>query len=397
MLETKISYQYEKWDYFVVLTFVLTTETIIWFHYLSPGLSLSFYFLIATINLLVRDRKIRLVRNLSFYYCIYIFIIALLGGVLFYSHYVENATIGYLISAISSYLIISTYSFVYFKKILTNVVFYITLIGELVFILSEFDLLPLQSIVIAGDVKIIFYGYSLGWPNLFHRFAGLWHEPGACQIILNTVICLHYHEFVTWTWQKNQLLKMIIIIIGVLLTQSTGGYFVFMLFMLNVMFGVKFKYKHAMFLKLLLFILGGVIIWHLYHSPIIQEKIFSDENGNESMSKIQRTTENLAMFQMFLERPIWGWGLGTHEQIEMFDKLDNGGCSNGVLYMLCSWGVVWFFPFLWMVYRNMKQMYGHFFMIMLLAFFLMQSNERYLEFPMSFIFVFQFKREGIYG
>lgn len=65
--------------------------------------------------------------------------------------------------------------------------------------------------------------------------------------------------------------------------------------------------------------------------------------------------------------------------------------------MLCSWGVVWFFPFLWMVYRNMKQMYGHFFMIMLLAFFLMQSNERYLEFPMSFIFVFQFKREGIYG
>lgn len=115
MLETKISYQYEKWDYFVVLTFVLTTGTIIWFHYLSPGLSLSFYFLIATINLLVRDRKIRLVRNLSFYYCIYIFIIALLGGVLFYSHYVENATIGYLISAISSYLIISTYSFVYFK------------------------------------------------------------------------------------------------------------------------------------------------------------------------------------------------------------------------------------------------------------------------------------------
>ena len=54
MLETKISYQYEKWDYFVVLTFVLTTGTIIWFHYLSPGLSLSFYFLIATINLLVR-------------------------------------------------------------------------------------------------------------------------------------------------------------------------------------------------------------------------------------------------------------------------------------------------------------------------------------------------------
>lgn len=37
MLETKISYQYEKWDYFVVLTFVLTTGTIIWFHYLSPG------------------------------------------------------------------------------------------------------------------------------------------------------------------------------------------------------------------------------------------------------------------------------------------------------------------------------------------------------------------------
>ena len=68
MLETKISYQYEKWDYFVVLTFVLTTGTIIWFHYLSPGLSLSIYFLIATINLLVRDRKIRLIRKHSFYY-----------------------------------------------------------------------------------------------------------------------------------------------------------------------------------------------------------------------------------------------------------------------------------------------------------------------------------------
>ena len=41
MLETKISYQYEKWDYFVVLTFVLTTGTIIWFHYLLSLIHIS--------------------------------------------------------------------------------------------------------------------------------------------------------------------------------------------------------------------------------------------------------------------------------------------------------------------------------------------------------------------
>lgn len=395
MLENNTSCQYKKWDYFVILTFVLTTGSIIWFHYLSPGFSFSFYFLIAIINLLIRHRKIRLVRDLSYYYCIYIIMIALLGSFFYYSHYVENATIGYLISAISTYLIISNYNFLYFREIMTNIIFYITLIGILVFIFSEFDLLPLQSVVIAGDVKVMFCGYSLGWPNLFHRFAGLWHEPGACQIILNTVICLHYNEFVAWKWKKRQLFKIIIIMIGLLLTQSTGGYFVFMLFMLNVMFGAKFEYKHAMFFKLLLFVMGGVIIWSLYHSPIIQEKIFSDENGNESISKVQRTTENLAMFQMFLERPLLGWGLGSHEQIEMFDKLDNGGCSNGVLYMLCSWGLVWFFPFLWMIYRNIRQMYGHFYLIMFFAFFVMQSNERYLEFPMSFIFMYPFKRENI--
>lgn len=45
MLETKISYQYEKWDYFVVLTFVLTTGTIIWFHYLYLQPIITQYFI----------------------------------------------------------------------------------------------------------------------------------------------------------------------------------------------------------------------------------------------------------------------------------------------------------------------------------------------------------------
>lgn len=395
MNENRTFYQYRKWDYFVVLIFVLTTGSIMWFQYLSPGFSFSFYFLIACVNLLMKDGKISLVKNSSFYYCIYILLVALIGSFLFYSSYVENTTIGYLASAISSYLIISRYDFFYFRKILTNIVFFITLIGIFVFILSEFHLLPLQSIDIAGGVKIMFYGYQLGWPNIFHRYAGIWHEPGACQIILNTVICLYYNEFVTWKWKKNQLFKIIIIVVGLLLTQSTGGYFVFILFVLNVMFGMKVKYKHPIFFKLLLFVVGGVIIWNLYHSPIIQEKIYSDESGNESVSKVQRTTENLAMFQMFLERPLLGWGLGSHEQIEMFDKLDNGGCSNGILYMLCSWGLMWFIPFIWIVYKNMRQMYGQYYFMMLLAFLMMQSNERYLEFPISFIFMFQFKKESL--
>lgn len=109
-------------------------------------------------------------------------------------------------------------------------------------------------------------------------------------------------------------------------------------------------------------------------------------------SKGMRTIENLAMLAMFLERPVWGWGLGSRSQLYQFIQRDNIGCSNGILYMMSAWGLMWLIPFLIFTWKAIcKFSMGISAVVILAIFLLLECNERYLELPISFLFLFYFK------
>lgn len=310
---------------------------------------------------------------------------------MFYDTYEENSMIGYIVSMIASYLIISKYNFYYFRDILTNIIYYIVLWGIPVFVLTEFELLPLTTLNI-DDGKEVFLIYSIGWPAHFHRFAGIWHEPGACQIVLNVIIILHFNEFITWKWNKGQLKKLLVIFIGILFTMSTMGYFVIMLFFVFCICRIRFSGKFRNIFKLTIITVSLLIVPLLYYSPVVQDKLFPENEVTEMTSKGMRTIENLAMLAMFLERPVWGWGLGSRSQLYQFIQRDNIGCSNGILYMMSAWGLMWLIPFLIFTWKAIcKFSMGISAVVILAIFLLLECNERYLELPISFLFLFYFK------
>lgn len=392
-ITTDSPYNISIWDYFIGVIFILTSGTMIWFQNLTPKIAFTFYFLVCLINVLKKRKRKIFILNQSLLYCIYIIFIACIGTFFIYSPYVENTTIGYIISIIGSYFLISHTNFYEFRYIITNIIYYITLIGIPIFILTEFNLLPLSTFNFNNITYNMFAGYSIGWPHQFHRYAGLWHEPGACQIFLNIILWLHIEEFINWKWERGELRKITIIVIGLLCTMSTGGILVLMLLIIAIILNLKLNNKYNIIIKPLIILLGIGMLFILYNSSIIQKKIFANESDvEENISKTQRLIENISMFEMSIERPITGWGLGSEEQIKEFIQRDNTGCSNGILYMTCSWGLIWAIPFFILIHNTIKKMKLPISPIWLfIVFILLESNERYLEFPISYIFIFPFK------
>lgn len=385
-------YNISIWDYCVGIIFIFTSGTMIWFQFLTPKVAFTFYFIICLIYAFKKSPHKVVVHNSSFLYCCYIIFLSIVGTLLFYSPYVENTTPGYIISMLGTYFLFTHSDFYRFRYVITNIVYFITLIGIPIFILTELDLLPLSNITFNETTYKMFAGYSIGWPYLFHRFAGLWHEPGACQIFMNIILWLHIDNFLNWKWRKGELRKMIVILIGLFCTLSTGGFIVLMLLIFVVVLKLKIPRKFRVILKPTIFLLGIGLLLIIYKSNVIQEKLFADESGVESVSKLQRLNENVSMLTMTLEKPIVGWGLGSKDQVEEFVKRGNGGCSNGILYMSCAWGMVWAIPFFILVFRTIKRMNFPLSPIWLfIVFLLLESNERYLEYPISFLFLFPFK------
>ena len=151
------------------------------------------------------------------------------------SPYKDNSMMGYIVSLSGAYLIISRFEFHYFVRLLTNVVFYITLFGIPIYILGTLEYIPVMRLNTFDSQSYSYIlWYTIGWPNFFYRYSGIWHEPGACQIVLNTILWLNFDKIRRWQLDKNDKYKIFVILLGVILTESTGGYLVLMAFIAAV-------------------------------------------------------------------------------------------------------------------------------------------------------------------
>lgn len=378
------------WDYFVVTIFLITSGATFWVGGLSAAITFSFLLLVALANsVLVRqDLGINLNSSISFIICIIVLCIA--NYLVYNVDYKDNSTIGYIICLFATYLIISRYDFRYFRHLLTNLVFWICLIGIPVFLLFQFDILPTYNMSVqSGSNYTMFLVYTLGWPEAFGRFTGIWHEAGACQIILNTVLWLHFDNIVNWTWEDGQLKKILVILLATLLTMSTGGYMVLMLLILAVVMNMKIEGRYKALIYFTMFIFALVALALIFYSPVVQNKLFNDEDDN--VSKMDRLADIVALWQMTWERPLLGYGLGSTEFWQLSDRYGNTACSTGLLTYSASLGITWLICFSCFLYAGIRRFnMGKASIILLIAVVMMQFNEKFIEYPITNIFIFKF-------
>ena len=378
------------WDYFVVTMFLITSGATFWVGLLTAGITFSIFFVVALINCFCVKRKIDNILNPSVNFIYLVIVLCFINFIVYQPEYKDNSMIGYLICIISAYLVISQYDFYYFRKILLNIVFAISIVGIPIFFLFELDLLPTQEISVqSGKDYIMFYIYTLGWPYPFDRFTGVWHEAGACQIILNSVLWLHFNNLVNWKWERGQLFKLLVILIASLMTMSTGGYLVLMLLFLSVVFNLKIEGKHKIPIFIIVFVITMLSLVLMISSDVVQNKLFDAEE--EHVSKVERISDVLALWQMTLERPLLGYGIGSVEFWYMSDQYGNTSCSTGLLTYSASLGITWLIIFILFLWKGILQMgFGKASFLLLLAVLLMQFNEKFIEYPITNLFIFRF-------
>jgi len=373
-------------EYVAVVLVLLTSGTYIWYQELTPAIACSVYLAFAVYYRLYHPIGI-LLRGTSLYlFLSYAFMII---SFCFYPEMADNQVLGFIFQSFGSYLILSNTDFDSFRRKYLKVLYFMCVYAIPVYLLIEYEMSPF-SVIDRG-----FYwsciGVSVGWPSgLFHRFAGFYHEPGACQIVLNLVFILYINEIRNWNLSKSEKRELLVILLGVILTKSTCGYFVLLVIALCCFWK---RIISRWFVPALVGV--SVCGYMIFMSDVIQDKL-NNENG-DSVSLTSRTADNLAMLQMISEEPFVGWGLGSVDHLKRSDALGNWSNSNGILYMASSVGIPWFLFYLIFLgigiyrigFRDISLI------LVLLAFLMLESNERFIEHPVSYILLFLHRQRKI--
>lgn len=383
---TKLEKEIRK-DYIVVLLFVLASGCTLWISLIRPAGSFIMLLLGGYVN---AKRTKNNKGNSSINYLYWIIFLCVLNLLIEQSPYQDNSMLGYLVSLTGAYLIISRYDYYYFVKILTDIIYYITLIGIPLYLLSTWELIPTFSFSTTNSFtyKYVLW-YTIGWPDLFYRYSGIWHEPGACQIFLNTILWLNFDKIRRWTLTHKEKQQFIVIVIGLLLTQSTGGYLVFMIFIAALILTSKLKVRNKRIAGFSLFIIGILAIALIFMNPVIQNKIFEAEGV--MVSKTDRLGDIAALWNMIIEKPILGYGIGTDGFWTQSHRYGNYTCSAGLLAYMASLGFPWLIVTAYFCYKNIKRLkLGMATYFLLASIVMMQMNEKFIEYPITSIFIFRF-------
>lgn len=376
----------QRTDYFYVVLMLLTSCTPFYFQYLTPGISYSIFFIFSFF--LFIKRRVKIIVNHSYIYSLIFSLSILCNKFLFNPDTMNNKWMGYLIGCIGAYFFFSSIKLDVFRKAYLRVITVITFISIIAFLLDISHIGdPFIEYRMINDTsfRMIFEIFVTGWLAPNYRMSSIWHEPGACQIFLNTAFILYMPYITNHLLSKYDKICLIIIVLGLLCTQSTTGY---MIFAIIAFFLVKSFFSKLP--KILShFILPIVIGIGILSSSIIEDKFSQDIDEDTSLGVRQR--DNYACLYMSIDRPLTGYGFGSKDYINMSFQQDNLTSSNGILATSASLGIWWLLLYLFFLYKGCKkQKTGMPIWITVLLVVLMQSNENYIEYPISYVFLLSF-------
>ena len=377
----------KKFDYFIATLFIFTSGSVFWLTALRPAGAYILLLLVAALNVIRKKRRL----NNSWHFILIVVVMCLINAIILQRRYQDNSMLGYILCITAAYLIISQYNFHYFVKLLTNVLVVILAIGIPVYFLCSFDIIPSYHKQMLGSTYMMSgYIFTIGWYNPFGRFSGIWHEPGACQIILNTILWLNFKKIQNWDLSKYDKIKYTIIIIGILITKSTAGYLVFLTFLLAIGFTSKIRNRHRLVIYMILCIcmISASIV--LFNDDVIQKKLFN-EPGKESVSKHGRKNDAIAFITVANQHPLIGVGIGTDLFFEKSREYGMTARSSGILLYTASLGYPWLLLVLYTFFVRIRRMkLGKATLFLYISVLIMENNEMFMEFPITSLFIFKF-------
>lgn len=327
--------------------------------------------------------------NDSFYFLVLGGFYLLIHYFFIYPDHVGNTFLPQILLFIGSYFFISSFSFPRFKELYLNTIVFMGVISIILFLLVENGLVSPTTIIKNQHVHQMFMLHNFGWSRTgtFGRMAGIYWEPGAYQIVLNMTFFLYFRELISNKMTKAQIIKLLIVSIAVLMTQSTAGYM--MIALLALYCGVRYFIRNNITIKSLTLLIALVIaLPFLYNSIIIQDKLAQKDRAGSSYEI--RRSDNVAMIKMIQEQPLLGYGIDSKEKKARSLTLDNHTNSNGMLSILSTLGFLFFIIYAMFLFRGLYRIYSiRDGVIVFLLFMFLNAFEVFWYFPVAYIFHFQ--------
>lgn len=221
-----------------------------------------------------------------------------------------------------------------------------------------------------------------------HRLSSIYWEPGQYQIVINYCLCLFVDELRDLSKWRNNLKKFSVLIIALMMTQSTTGYLTFMLLLFSILIFPKAPKKP---LKVLISLtLGCIISYTIFTSNAVQNKLNQESYGDQVSYNV-RVADNLGCLKLAIEKPFFGAGISTKTASKKLTQYDSITSSNGWLFNAASLGFIYPLFILIILYYGIRRInYGLPTILIWGVLVIAQANESFTMLPYMWMFVFKY-------
>lgn len=332
------------------------------------------------------------------FFFLFIYSIYLFANCLFVGDYETtsfNTVIGYVLLATGTLCVMQSIEYDKFRYIYLNIATFIAFTSAILFLLQQSNLIPLKIETTPGGVRFLMFLFNnFGWGLPFDRLAGPYWEPGAFQIVLNYALIMYLNEICSFKFSVPYgKIKLAIIIIALLLTQSTAGYINLFVFAVLTILNMKLT-RRTIPKYICIGIALLVACFYLMTSETYTSKMA--QKGEKDTSYEIRKNDNMAMLQMSVEKPIWGYGINSFEFRSRGKSLGNSTSSNGLLAVSSQLGCPFLLFIILSLYIKLRKFYPQKTFLVLIILLMLQATEVFIFFPIALIFVFaKIKKEKI--
>lgn len=290
---------------------------------------------------------------------------------------------------LSGYLTIRSFNFFDFRDLWLKVVKVICVISIIVQLTHDLGIIsPTGSF--NGEILSTLYFFNCDWGE--YRLASIYWEPGQFQIIILYTLCLFTDELYSDKSYKLLLRKYGILILALLLTQSTTGYIAFVVLILGYFMFPKGEVIPLWKRGVMIFFFIIVLVV-LFFTNAVQEKLEQSQNMEQLSSTAIRVQDNMALISTIIDSPWIGHGLDTVELQSSLESYGSITSSNGWLYGTASYGLLYVLLLLFLLYRRITDFpKGIPPVFIFLSLFISQCNEYIIFFPYMLPYLYKFNQ-----
>ena len=376
-----------KIDYIVILLIVLVSDACYWFE-TSGDEVFSFvrfaflfifpFFLIAKYHPTFKKNGLVIVGIMS---------AVIILSALINNGRIKGGDITLIFTLLSANLVAYSFDKEYFFFLYRNTVFGITCYSLFIWIIVALGLVSPHSVInIASAHLKSFGGCIFNGEGLLTRNSAFFREAGVFSFFLCSAFMLECTQV-----KKLSRKRLLIYVVGIISTFSTGGILVFSLLIVSKI--LLEKSSSNFFFGTFLII--AIIIAFVF-VPDIQELIFGKLSDEDNVSRIARLSSFSIPFNMIMQNPLFGCGLDSFAATYarqggiLAFTVGIGSATNTILNASAVWGVGMAFFFLLSYWRFSKILSSVILKrtIFFLCFLALLSNEDLRFTMMAYIFPF---------